>query len=573
MVLCALSCTPKEKPATSTMKGVFYATLSGADQTLELLPGKSKTLDLRALAQEVSDTYLTMSFKVDAEAVQSFNSARALDCELLPSGAYEFVNNSVMLPRYNKQSSTAKLKITASGLEDNKLYVLPVSIDKVTGTDNWALASEPLAYVTVMQVNTGPEGGDGSPEYPYVLATPEDMTKMRDRLSPGEKVYFRMTADIDLSGINWEPLNYASPYDLGIDFDGAGHTISNLYSDFASYPSFFGVLNGSCRDVTFTNAKITVLDARAGILAGYCGTGDIRGEAERVHIQGELDHTASTKYGAGGFFGYLANGRVFACSADVVIKSKLNNVGGIFGYCGRKAIVEDCWTTGTIVGGQRVGGIGGGTDGKDLDEAEGIQILDCYSTATVRGSFALGGIGGFFNMANTNAGTPLENAPGNHIERCIAWNGEITANWNQNDETGKIISGDVSHYSDGAIIGYTAVKNYLSACYRSPQMVYNQSIFFDYTDVFSLYDQPDASPAAPLMIPNVEGAEHNYPYHGKTAPEGSSLSDVALMLGWNESVWDLSGSTPVIRPDATLSPIEDVSTGGGIGDYDENKIH
>lgn len=573
--LLLASCTNKhQETPVSTMKGVFHTVMPDAAETIELLAGKSKTFDVRVVADAVSDVYLSMSFKVDPDAVSTYNSKNGTSYPMLPSSAFEFTKNEVMVPKYNKSSTTAKVRITAKGLEDDVVYLLPVSIDKVTGTDNWELAADPCAYIRVMQVNTGPEGGDGSPEYPYILATAEDMSKMSDKLSAEEKMYFRMTADIDMSGISWIPLNFSSPYANEIDFDGAGHTISNFYCEYPEYPSFFGVLNGYCHDVTFVNAKVVVKSAaRTGILAGYCGTGDIHGEAERVHIQGELDHTASTKYGAGGFFGYLANGAVRACSADVIVTSKLNNVGGIFGYCGKSAEVRDCWTSGVITGAQRVGGIGGGTDGKEADLPEGIVISNCYSTASVRGSFALGGIGGFFNMANTTSGSPKELNPGNHVEYCIAWNADITANWNQEAGSGTITPADVSHYSNGAIIGYTAVHNFLIGCFRNPAMKYDENIFFDYTDAFSLYDQENSSPTSPLMIKEVSGSNHNFPYHGKAGADGITLSRLAQDLGWSDSVWDFSGERPLIRPDASYVPVVDINGDGQLGDYDENKLN
>jgi len=566
------------KEAVSTMKGVFYTAVSGSTETLELLPGKSKLIDLLVRAEEgaVCDITLKMSLKVDPAGVDVYNAANpAAAAQLLPSSAYSFVEgkNSLMIARYNTTSTTGRIRIVASGLENDQLYVLPLTIDKVEGSDNWALSENPYAFITVMQSDKGPEGGDGSMEYPYELKTAADMTAMRDKLVPGEKTYFRMKNDIDMAEItDWKPLNYASPYDKGIDFDGGGFTISNFTCDFSDYPSFFGVLNGYCHDVKFENAKVTVADARSGILAGYCGSGAIRGDVARVHIQGELDHTTSTKYGAGGFFGHLANGGMYACSADVNILSKLNNVGGLVGYCAANAEIIDCWTSGTVTGGQRVGGIIGGTSGADLTTPDGIKIVNCYTTAAVHGSFAIGGIGGFFNGASTAKGSPADNKPGNRFEKCIAWNTEIRANWNQTTGEGTITPGDMSHYSDGAIVGYTAKANYLVGCLRNPAMKYDQAIFFDYTDAFSLYDQPDSSPTSPLMIVAVEGADYNYPYHGAAAPEGKTLSEVAKSLGWSTAIWDFSGDVPTLKSTAPVGPAPDVTSGGQLPGFDENTL-
>jgi hypothetical protein len=74
-------------------------------------------------------------------------------------------------------------------------------------------------------------------------------------------------------------------------------------------------------------------------------------------------------------------------------------------------------------------------------------------------------------------------------------------------------------------------------------------------------------------VQSTGGTNYNFPYHGKAAPAGKSLSEVAKGLGWSDSVWDFSGEIPVIKADATFVPVEDVNGEGGIGDWDENKIN
>ena len=63
-----------------------------------------------------------------------------------------------------------------------------------------------------------------------------------------------------MTGIDWKPLNTGEPvdrFDIKIHFDGKGHTIRNLHCEISSrYASFFGVMNGSCRNVRFENAEV-----------------------------------------------------------------------------------------------------------------------------------------------------------------------------------------------------------------------------------------------------------------------------------------------------------------------------
>ena len=590
LAVAAVSCTKNEgeQQPVAQMKGMFYASSLSGNEIIEITPGKTKTIGIQAKADtlngSVSDIKLTIALKGEADAVASYNQAHGTNYPACPGSAYEFVTNEVMMPRYGVTSTSAKLRLSTAGLEDDQIYLLPVVIDKVTETENWELSPSPYAFVLLKKAYVAPNAGNGTKEDPFNIYSVADMQAMREKLEEGKMVYFRLQADIDMTGVSWIPLNFSSPYGMMIDFDGNNHVIDNFYCEFSEYPSFFGVLNGKCHDVTFTHAKVNVQsDVRTGILAGYCGLQDatkgVRGDCERVHIQGELDHTLSTKYGAGGFFGFMGTGSLRACSADVVIKSKLNNVGGLFGYCGKVVEVEDCWTSGTIIGNQRVGGIAGGTVGDD-DPSVPIRIVNCYTTANVYGAFGIGGIGGYFNKATANADPGHANScknthPGNIIEGCIAWNEEIRANgaWGDEYTPGEPKAGDLSHYSCGAILGYTSCNNTLSKCLRNPAMKYDEAIFFDYSDAFSLYDQPDASASAPLNLVEVAGANHNYPYHGKAAPAGKTLSQVAKSLGWSESVWDFSGDIPVLKKRTSGEDNPDVNTGGQLPDFDENEFY
>lgn len=584
----------------ATLKGVFYGAVKNADTPLKILPGMSKSAMAQVCALEdgVSDVTLKVNLKADAAGLSVYNAAHPDDqALLLPASAYAIEGNSLLLARYNTGSTYAKVVITANDeLEMNQLYVLPVTVDQVEGTDLWEYAQQPYGFIKVLKTVEGPAGGDGSMAFPYELKTVEDMIAMSDKLKAGEKTYFKMMNDIDMADApkreitdpdtgaktelpySWTPLNNVSPYLKAIDFDGQGHTIKNFYCDYATgdYPSFFGVLNGYCHDVTFTNAYVKVTTPqRDGILAGYCGLQDaskgVRGDCARVHIQGELDHRGSTKYGAGGFYGFMGTGALYACSADVIIHSKLNNVGGLAGYCGKEVEIIDCWTTGVICGGQRVGGILGGTVGDD-DPTIPIKIVNCYSTAKVYGSFGIGGIGGYFFKAASATNPPAVH-PGNVFENCIAWNELIHANWNVNSEVaGDPIPDDISHYSCGAIVGYTMLDNTFTNCKRRPDMAYNTNIFFDYSTAFSLYDQADSSPAATISIVPVAGTQHNYPYHGQAAEAGKTLSQVAQSLGWSEAVWDFSGAVPTIRPDAQVGPVPDVTAGGQLPGFGNNDL-
>ena len=394
------------------------------------------------------------------------------------------------------------------------------------------------------------EGGKGTEAEPWLIANATQLGYMRDDLKGGEKRWFKLVADIDMADVTgWEPLNYASPYDKEVDFDGDGHTISNFTCDYGgAYPSFFGVLYGTCHDVTFAKAKIVgTANSASGIIGGYAGTGDKHAEAIRVHVQGTVTFTGN-KTGVGGMFGILGNANLTQCSANCKVTSGKNYVGGLFGYDGGKATVRDCWTAGTVTGGQRVGGICGGLI---KDES---ALINCYSAAAVTAAFGIGGIAGHCNQDKGDNMTTR--TPKNVVEKCVAWNTLVRSN--------SFVEGDKSHYSGGAVVGFTATHNFLTDCVRRPDFD-----FLDYSDLFGLYDQENASEETPLVVVEVEGANYNFPYHGKAAAEGKTLSQVAQELGWSAEIWDFSGAYPVHVGQPALV-VDQAGSTGQLGDFGEN---
>ena len=547
--LAFTACREKEQPTVAQMKGVFYAGAPGLEEVIEIVPGKSKTVDLQAYADQVSDIVLNLTLKVDPDGAAAYNGAHGTDYPMCPGSAYEFTTNKVLMPRYGKASTSAKLKLSASGLEEDVVYVVPVNIDEVIGTDNWERSSSPYAYVLVKRAYVAPDAGTGTKNDPYNIYNTADLLKMSELLVPGTKIYFRLKADIDMTGIDWVPLNFASPYENLIDFDGNGHTISNFTSTFANYPSFFGVLYGSCHDVTFTNAVIeSAVGGATGIIASYCGTTNMPGEAHRVHVQGRVTSPGGNKNGTGGLFGRIWGANITACSADVEIESGEDYVGGIFGYDTGASTVSDCWTKGHVKAGSKVGGIGGGFIKADS------EMYNCFSLMTVEGSFQYAGILGHANLDQKNANTT--NTPNNHVEGCIAWNEEIKSRATDGAE----------HYSSGVIVGFTATQNFLVNCFRKAGIAFSECE--KNTELgYVVTNQGNAGPGAPLVCGT---NTYDFAYHGLAAPADATVTSLARSLGWSDSVWDFSTPIPTLKAGTGGGGDETVNAGGQLPDYPEH---
>ena len=372
-------------------------------------------------------------------------------------------------------------------------------------------------------------GGKGTAADPWIIYTLDQLLFMRDDLVDGDIRYFKLGADIDMAGVDWKSLNGAGTFGKQIDFDGAGHTLSNFTTTATTeYPSFFGVLYGRCANVNFVNANITTTANGVGIIGGYGGTASKPAVAENVHVQGKISAAGSV----GGLFGNVRECTIDRCSADVEITATGQKVGGIFGTDNKgTVVVRNCWTAGIITDDSSIcGGIGG-----DIT-VSGSSIYNCFSTMTVKTQFIFGGIAGRANLgAKTTKANCNSNDPGNHIEKCIAWNDSL--------ESYKCVDGG-EHYSSGAIIGGTATRNYLVDCIRKSDLNFVDCEKNASLGTYGLFDQDNADPDHAM----VQGAgSYASAYHGKAAAAGKTLSAVAKDLGWSTDIWNLSSDIPVLK--------------------------
>lgn len=422
-------------------------------------------------------------------------------------------------------------------------------------------------------------GGDGTQGNPYLIANAKHLDNMHAEgvLKHQERVFFQLIDDIDmqsyLSSHTWEPLNTDNPYDYEVDLDGDGHVINHFSlttddSNQNKQTGFFGVLFGSVHDLSFINASVTNTYGKpTAILCGFCGYSGKMAHVFNVHVNGNVTYTygsadianADKNGPVGGLAGRIHTCLIESCSAfDVIIRSNRAYSGGLFGYdVAPGSIVRNCWTSGIIGGnashggklsGQRIGGICGGII------SQNTAIINCFTTASILNSYAMGGIAGHCNLDKnpkdaTDATHPTKTKTYNTIKGCIAWNDEITSHATDSDK---------DHYSSGAIIGYTSTHSNLISCLRKADLS-----FKDYNDWLP-YDQENANSSTGLVVNTYSGRNYHYPYHGKSF--SGTLSQAARSLGWNETVWDLSGTVPVLTGAIELAPtsgnadIPDVST-------------
>lgn len=288
------------------------------------------------------------------------------------------------------------LTLKAEGVSIKKSFTVEKSVNLAGGhlntiqlnADNWDTALE----------------GSGTESDPYRLSSTRDLLAMKPALVKGQMTYFKMMNDIDMSSIeNWDPLNPDDPYDLGIVFDGGGHSLKNLKSKEKHYSSFFGVLYGKCYNVKFVDAEIvSASNSGAGIIGGYIGTGGKPAIVSGVEASGIVTN-AGKGQSVGGLGGNAREATIENCTVNVTVSNPMGDgvnrtaTGGVVGKTMGSAVkIKNCVVRGIV---EITKGVNntytGGIVGWQVDAGSEITGCEVYATVKSAGE-RVGGIVGHY---------------------------------------------------------------------------------------------------------------------------------------------------------------------------------
>ncbi|MBE6250921.1 MAG: hypothetical protein E7111_04630 [Bacteroidales bacterium] len=247
--------------------------------------------------------------------------------------------------------------------------------------------------------------GNGTEDNPYILRTPEHLVGMRSLATLGGETWFRMANDINMEGVTgYLPVNYDSNFERKIHFDGGDFTISNFSYDKSvdggNYPSLFGVLYGSVKNLKVDKATI-ISTSVCGVIGGYVGTAGKPGLVENVTI------TNSTVTNAGDRTGGVCGNAKEATFKNVSFQGTVTSTfttseakaGGFAGNTETSAIFENCSTNVTVTGSQSdLGGFVGKLTGNQLSFTRCYVEADLISKKV--GKCRCGGFLGWNGSAN-----------------------------------------------------------------------------------------------------------------------------------------------------------------------------
>jgi len=248
--------------------------------------------------------------------------------------------------------------------------------------------------------------GTGTESNPYLIENAQQLAYLAYYVNNGtdavENVvgsgkFWKLTTNIDLNSLSWEPIgflnDYTDYYFFGGHFDGNGHTVANLVTSEKQRAGFFGMMkDGSVKNVGIIGNS-SIFSDYSGIAGGIVG-----------HVTGSF--TINNCYNTGTISSYLFSGGIIGNIGigNVTIDNCYNtgnvsatdNAGGIVGRIATSDItinvtIDNCYNTGDVSSATKwVGGIVGGIDTDNIT----ITINNCYNTGKLNSNYAAGGIVG-----------------------------------------------------------------------------------------------------------------------------------------------------------------------------------
>lgn len=473
-----------------------------------------------------------------------------------------------------------------------------------------------MASIVYVKASNAKVSGEGTEETPYLIENHIHMTQIRALAKSGSTTYFKLGEDIDMSAVkSWTPVNYDGDYNRKIDFDGNGKTIYNFApaqfvddadpGKSASYPSLFGVLYGSCRNLTIKNSKILASETTAscGFLGGYVGTSGKPALVENVHIQGEIKGGSN----CGAFGGQSRESHFKNCTADVKIVSGGTDVAGFVGKTAVSIIIEDCTAnvdltpTMAVSGNLRYGGLVGWSTGNILtirrSSATGIirhnenslktsggicayvgaaeaEISGCMASVELTGA-KIANSGGVCGIASPATSLVIKNCYTTGYVKPHQQYGGILGR----QEKGSILIENC--YSTVEIDGYSGCGGIFGVKTASGTPLEVKNSFAWNKKIVSSRESADKYGSGAVagcaggdantftgchrhpdmefidefrtlqthgdLVNGVpEGEKNQNSYDGIPSP-AKSLSEAAKAAGWSADVWDMSASEPVLK--------------------------
>ena len=259
------------------------------------------------------------------------------------------------------EETTVKTETTTAPAEDTT----EAPTEEVTETPTEEVTETPTEDATSEE--TGEPSGDTQapddteydPELYVVIRSAEDLMAFNKAVNEDMEFFDDMTvvftADIDMTGYTWTPLDGNSLYN--VTFEGNGHTVSNLkFADYAPEQGtaaaemgsgFVGVVTMDLffKNLHFDTAEVTAYERAVGCFVGLQNGGFIEFEncsVKNFTAEGWMDYNNQDRENGGhpisfrlaGFVGHNMNGGLsfLNCHVENIKLSGFHNMAGFVGY-------------------------------------------------------------------------------------------------------------------------------------------------------------------------------------------------------------------------------------------------
>ena len=214
----------------------------------------------------------------------------------------------------------------------------------------------------------------------YTVTSAEGLKNLAELVNNGATdINITLTADIDLSGIDWTPIGIDYNHQYTGTFDGNGKTITGLtVTTSDQYAGLFGYLGsgGTVKNVVLEGVQITS-DNGLGYVGGVAG--DSWGTIENCSVSGSVSGSD-----VGGVVGSQWGGSITGCNSSATVKGMVR-AGGVAGATNSGASLTGCYATGNVTiennttNAAYAGGVVGSNGGSST-------LTGCYATGSVTGS-------------------------------------------------------------------------------------------------------------------------------------------------------------------------------------------
>jgi len=218
--------------------------------------------------------------------------------------------------------------------------------------------------------------GDGDADSPYIIKTERQLYALSmEEASIGKGIYYQLANDIEITAKYWSPIRLFTYNSVGFEgvFDGNGYTISGIKNNVNSFQlGLFGLNSGTIKNLTVSGDIEAPTDkehaGNAGILLAYNAEGAV---VDNCFSSGSV----KGNYQIGGLVG-TNFGTIKQSGSDATVVAQ-SDAGGLVGS--NEGRIINSYAHGDVTAPTRAGGLVGDFYATDKD----ARIINCYSTGLV----------------------------------------------------------------------------------------------------------------------------------------------------------------------------------------------